>query len=312
VGRYVARRLLAFIPVLVVASIIVFLMAHLTPSDPALVIAGGRQTSAETLAAIRAKYRLNDPLPAQYIHWAGNALHGDLGESFKLKQEVGAMIGVRLPVTVQLILMSIVISLAVSVPLGILAALRKDKAADRIISILSLAGLSSPVFLTGLFCVLLFSYTLGWLPSIGTGENAWENFRYLLLPSSALALNMIAQSLRITRNGMIQAMESNYVQTAVVKGLPRWRVVVRHALRNALIPLVTVSSLQLGFLLTGTVLVEYTFGIAGVGGLLVTAIQTSDYPVVQGTTLFVVAFFLAVNMLVDVLYAVIDPRIRYT
>jgi peptide/nickel transport system permease protein len=168
------------------------------------------------------------------------------------------------------------------------------------------------VFLTGLFFVLLFSYTLGWLPSIGTGDGVWDNLRYLLLPSCALALNMIAQSLRITRNGMIQAMESPYVQTAVVKGLPRRRVVVRHALRNALIPLVTVSGLQLGFLLTGTVLVEYTFGIAGVGGLLVTAIQTSDYAVVEGTTLFVVTFFLAVNLVVDMLYAVIDPRIRYS
>jgi peptide/nickel transport system permease protein len=312
VGRYVARRLLQFVPVLIVASVVVFLMAHLTPSDPAVVLAGGRQTSAETLAAIRAKYRLTEPLPVQYLYWAGNALRGDLGESFKLKQDVGAMIAARLPVTLQLIAMAVVLSLVVSVPLGTFAALRKDRAADRIVSILSLAGLSSPVFLTGLFCVLLFSYTLGWLPSIGAGANVWENFRYLLLPSSALALNMVAQSLRITRNGMIQAMESNYVQTAIVKGLPRGMVVFKHALRNALIPLVTVSGLQLGFLLTGTVLVEYTFGIGGVGGLLVTAIQNADYPVVQGTTLFVVAFFLVVNLVVDVLYAVIDPRIRYS
>jgi len=311
-GRYIARRLLQFVPVLVVASIVVFLMAHLTPSDPAVVLAGGRQTSAETLDAIRAKYRLTDPLPVQYLSWAGNALRGDLGESFRLKQSVGAMIAARLPVTLQLIGMSIVLSLAVAVPLGVLAALRRDRVADRLISVLSLAGLSSPVFLTGLFGVLLFSYTLGWLPSIGVGAGFWENFRYLLLPSVALALNMIAQSLRITRNGMIQAMESSYVQTAIVKGLPRGTIVVRHALRNALIPLVTVSGLQLGFLLTGTVLVEYTFGIGGVGGLLVTAIQNADYPVVQGTTLFVVAFFLVVNLLVDVLYAVIDPRIRYS
>jgi peptide/nickel transport system permease protein len=312
VGTYLARRILQLLPVLVIASLVVFLMSHLTPTDPAVVIAGGRQTSAETIAAIRVKYRLADPLPVQYFAWAGSALRGDLGESFKLKQSVSAMIAARLPVTIQLILMSIVLSLAVSIPLGTLAALRKDGWVDRLITAFALAGLSSPVFLTGIIGILVFSYTLGWLPSLGAGSGVVENFRYLLLPSVALALNMVAQSLRITRNGMIEAMGSNYILTAVVKGLPRFRIIFVHAMRNALIPLVTVSGLQIGFLLTGTVLVEYTFGIGGIGGLLVSGIQNSDYPVVQGTVLFVVIAFLVINLAVDLLYAVIDPRIRYS
>ena len=310
--RYAVRRLFQLIPVLFLSSVAIFAIVRLSPSDPAILLAGGRQSSPETLAAIRAKYRLNDPLPRQYIAWAGNALRGDLGESFRLKQSVSSMIAQRLPVTLQLILMSMVLSLAVAVPLGVIAAANKGRPADRAITALALAALSSPVFLTGIVGMLVFSYYLGWLPAFGSGTGLVENLRYLLLPSIALALNMLALSLRVTRNGMIEALGSNYVQTAIAKGLPRRTVLVKHALRNALIPLSTVTGLQVGFLLTGTVLVEYTFGIGGIGSLLVNGIQSSDYPVIQGTTLFVVAAFLLVNLAVDLLYAAIDPRIRYS
>jgi peptide/nickel transport system permease protein len=204
------------------------------------------------------------------------------------------------------------LSLAAAVPLGVIAAANKGSALDRIITAFALAALSSPVFLTGIVGILVFAYYLGWLPAFGSGEGFFENFRYLLLPSAALALNMLALSLRVTRNGMIEALGSNYVQTAIAKGLPRRSVLLKHALRNALIPLFTVAGLQIGFLLTGTVLVEYTFGIGGIGSLLVNGIQSSDYPVIQGATLFVVAFFLLVNLAVDLLYAAIDPRIRYS
>lgn len=299
-------------PVLILASVAVFAIVRLSPSDPAILLAGGRQSSPETLAAIRAKYRLLDPLPRQYLAWAGGALRGDLGESFRLKQSVSSMIAQRLPVTLQLILMSMILSLAAAIPLGVIAAANKGRAIDRAITAFALAALSSPVFLTGIVGILVFAYYLGWLPAFGSGSGFAENLRYLLLPSVALALNMLALSLRVTRNGMIEALSSNYVQTAVAKGLPRRTVLLKHALRNALIPLSTVTGLQIGFLLTGTVLVEYTFGIGGVGSLLVNGIQSSDYPVIQGATLFVVAAFLLVNLAVDLLYAAIDPRIRYS
>jgi peptide/nickel transport system permease protein len=207
--------------------------------------------------------------------------------------------------------MSLALSLGVAVPLGVLAALRRDTWLDRLICLLALGGLSMPVFLTGIILILVFSFQLGWLPALGSGDGVIANFRYLLLPSIALALNMVALSLRVTRNGMIEALGSHYVRTARMKGLSRGRVVFHHALRNALVPLITISGLQLGFLLTGTVLVEYTFGIGGIGSLLINAIQASDYPVIQGVTLFVISFFLLINLAVDLLYALIDPRIRY-
>ncbi len=310
--NYLIRRLLQLIPVLFLASIAVFAIVRLSPSDPAILLAGGRQSSPETLAAIRVKYRLADPLPRQYLAWAAGALRGDLGESFRLKQSVSAMIRQRLPVTLQLIAMSMILSLAAAVPLGVAAAANRSRALDRIITGFALVALSSPVFLTGILGILVFAYYLGWLPAFGSGSGLAENLRYLLMPSIALALNMLALSLRVTRNGMIEALASNYVQTAVAKGLPRRVVLLKHALRNALIPLSTVTGLQIGFLLTGTVLVEYTFGIGGIGSLLVNGIQSSDYPVIQGATLFVVAAFLLVNLAVDLLYAAIDPRIRYS
>jgi peptide/nickel transport system permease protein len=306
------RRLLQLVPVLFLASVAIFAIVRLSPSDPAILLAGGRQSSPATLEAIRAKYRLRDPLPRQYLAWAAGALRGDLGESFRLKQSVSSMIAARLPVTLQLILMSMVLSLAAAIPLGVIAAANRGRALDRLITAFALASLSSPVFLTGIVGVLVFAYTLGWLPALGSGSGFVQNLRYLLLPSIALALNMLALSLRVTRNGMIEALGSNYVQTAIAKGLPRRTVLLKHALRNALIPLSTVTGLQIGFLLTGTVLVEYTFGIGGIGSLLVNGIQSSDYPVIQGATLFIVAAFLLVNLAVDLLYAAIDPRIRYS
>ncbi len=307
---YLARRLLQLVPVLLVASFLVFVAARLTPQDPAVVMAGGRQTSTAVLEAIRAKYHLDESVPSQYLRWMAGALLGDLGESYRLKQGVSAMIAARLPVSLQLIAMSVAIALLAAVPLGILAALRKGSWVDILATSLSLAALSSPVFLTGILGILLFSYTLGWLPALGSGRNFAENLRYLLMPSVALALNMLALSMRMTRSGMIEAMRRPYIQTAILKGLPRRTIVLKHALRNALLPLVTITGLQIGFLLSGTVLVEYTFGLGGLGSLLVNAIQTSDYPVVQGLTLFIVSAFLLINLLVDLLYGIIDPRIR--
>ena len=308
---YIIRRLLLLLPIMFFASILVFGMSHLSKTDPALVMVGGKQTSPEVLENIREKYHLNEPVWKQYIIWAGNAVRGDLGESFKMKQSVSGMIVERLPLTIQLVLMSAFITIILAVPLGIISAVKKNTWIDYLSSLISLIGVSSPVFFTGLLMVLLFSYKWNILPAFGAGDNIIENFKYLLLPSLALGVNMLALSSRITRSGMIEALGSNYIETAIAKGIPKRVVILKHAFKNALIPLLTVTGLQFGFLIVGTVLVEYTFGLGGIGSLIVHGVQSSDYPLVQGTTIFLVTFFLLMNLIVDVLYAVIDPRIRY-
>lgn len=308
---YIIRRLLTLIPVLFFVSILIFGMSHLSNTDPALVMVGGKQTSPEVLENIREKYNLNEPIWTQYYLWIKDAVKGDLGESFKMKQSVSGMIVDRLPLTIQLVLMSAFFTLIVAVPLGIIAAVKKNTWVDYVSSLFALSGVSSPVFFTGVLLVLLFSYKLDILPAFGTGDNVLENFKYLLLPSFALGVNMIALSSRITRSGMIEVLNTNYIQTAVAKGIPKRVIILKHGLKNALIPLLTVTGLQLGFLIVGTVLVEYTFGLGGIGSLIVQGVQSSDYPVVQGTALFMVTVFLLINLVVDVLYAVIDPRVRY-
>lgn len=308
---FIVRRILLFFPILFLVSILIFGMLHLGPTDPALVIVGGKQTSPEVIENIRIKYHLNEPIWKQYIYWIRDAIKGDLGESFKINEPVLDLIINRLPLTIQLVLMSTFITFIIAIPLGIIAAMKKNSWIDYASSLFSLVGVSSPVFFTGVLLVLLFSYKLDILPAFGSGDTVLENFKYLLLPSFALGINMVALSSRITRSAMIEVLNANFIQTAVAKGIPRRLIIFKHALKNALIPLITVSGLQLGFLFIGTFLVEYTFGLGGLGSLIINAVQTSDYPIVQGTTLFMVTVFLLINLIVDILYAVIDPRIRY-
>ena len=303
---YFLQRLLQFIPVLVIVSVIVFGMARLAPVDPAIVMAGGRQTSPETLEAIREQYHLRKPVWQQYLIWAGGVLRGDLGESFRLKQDVRGMIVARLPISVQLVGLAFLFSTLVAVPLGVLSAAREGTWVDGLSSLLALVGVSTPVFFSGVVLVLVFSYTLGWLPAFGTG-----GFQNLILPAAALGLNMIALTSRTMRSSLLEALETDYVRTAKAKGLSGTSVLIRHGVRNAMLPVVTVLGLQIGFLLVGAVLVEYTFGLGGLGSLIVDGVQNSDYPIVQGTTMFVVVVFMAINLLTDLLYAALDPRIRY-
>lgn len=310
-AKYVIRRLLLLIPVLFFVSILIFGMSRMAPGDPVLIMVGGHQTTPEVLQNIRVKYHLDKPVYEQYFVWLKNAVTGDLGESFKMKQSVSSVIAERLPLTIQLVLLSTIITLVLAVPLGILAAVKKNTWVDYVSSLFALSGVSSPVFFTGVLMVLLFSFKLNWLPAFGTGQGFADNLKHMILPSLALGINMIALSSRITRSGMIDVLHTNYIQTAIAKGLPKWVVILKHGLRNALIPLLTVTGLQIGFLMVGTVLVEYTFGLGGLGSLIINGVQNSDYPVVQGTTLFMVIVFLLVNLVVDVLYALIDPRIRY-
>lgn len=309
--NFIIRRILYLIPVLIAVSIIVFGVVRLAPGDPALIIVGGKQTTPEILESIRTKYNLNEPIWKQYVLWLKGVLSGDLGESYKMKQSVTSMIKDRIPVTFKLVFMSMIMTLVMSIPLGIIAAVKRKTWADYTSSLFVLVGVSSPVFFTGIIMVIIFSFHLNWFPAFGSGDGVDGAIKHLFLPSLALAFNMIALSSRITRAGMIDVLNSNYIQTAEAKGLPPLTIVIKHGLRNALIPLLTVTSMQIGILIVGTVLIEYTFGLGGLGSLIVKSVETNDYPLVQGMTLFMVLVFMLLNLLADVLYSIIDPRIRY-
>jgi peptide/nickel transport system permease protein len=309
---YILKRLLALIPILVFTSFVVSTLVRLTPGDPALIMVGGRRTSPEILQAIRQQYALDRSPLGQYVYWVGNAVRGNLGESFRLKQSVSKLIAERLPITLQLIVMSGVLSLLIALPLGILAAVYKNTWVDYLATLISLLGMSSPVYFSGIVFILLFAYTLGWFPALGAGKGFWDSLYHLMLPSSVLALNMAALTSRMTRSSMLDVFGNDYITVARAKGLSPIRVNLRHAFRNALIPVITVAALQLGFLFVGSVLVEFTFGLGGLGSLITDAIQNRDYPVVQGTTLFLVTLFVLLNLVTDLLYVAIDPRIRYS
>jgi peptide/nickel transport system permease protein len=212
----------------------------------------------------------------------------------------------RLPISLQLVGLAFLVSTLIALPLGILSAAKEGTWIDAVSSLIALIGVSTPVFFTGIVGVLVFSYTLGWLPAFGTGT-----IRHLILPATALGLNLVALTSRTMRSSLLEALQTDYVRTAKAKGLSSLGVILKHGVRNALLPVVTVLGLQLGFLLVGTVLVEYTFGLGGFGSLIVDGVQNSDYPIVQGTTMFVVVIFMALNLLTDLVYAALDPRIRY-
>ena len=299
------------IPVLLFVSFVTFGLVRLAPGDPVLIVLGGRRVDPATAEALRVQFGLvGDPL-TQYVAWLGRALQGDLGDSYRLRQDVLELIAGRLPLTIQLIGLAILIAVAIAIPLGVIQAHRRNSVIDYVGSLLSLIGLSSPVYFTAIIGVLVFAVGLGWLPAFGAGEGPLDQLRHLILPSGALALGTIALTSRMTRSAMIEALTSDYIEAARAKGLPERTILVKHALRNALIPVVTVTSLQVGFLLVGSVLVEATLGLGGLGSLITDAIQNRDYPVIQASVLLLALAFSVLNLLTDLVYAVIDPRIRY-
>lgn len=294
----------------VIASI-VFFMVRFVPGDPARIMVGGQRVTEANLAAIRKQYRLDKPLLTQYGLWVGDLVRGDLGRSFRQRQDVRVLIADRLPVTFKLAGMSFFISLLISLPLGILAAVRRNSWVDVSATGFSLIGASSPVFFTSILLILTFSYKLNVMPALGRGDGGFDTIKHLTMPAFALGFSLAAITTRITRSSMIEALTQDYIETARSKGLSSRSVVLKHALRNALIPVVTVAGLQFGYLLVGTVLVDYTFGLGGLGALLIDSVQRRDYPVVQGMTIFIAALFIVINLVTDVLYGVIDPRVRY-
>lgn len=305
-------RLAQVIPTLLLVSIYVFCLQQLMPGDPALVLAG-EERDPQVLAQIRAELWLDRPLVIQYFHWIGNVLTGDLGFSWRIRQPVLQLVTQKLPVTLQLGSMAFVISVCIGVPMGILSAVKKNSFWDYLANGIGLAGLSTPNFWLGIMMILLISVHLGWLPPSGyvpLSEDWRQSLATTIMPAFVLGNAIAAVLMRHTRSAMLTALEQDYVRTARAKGLMEWRVVLRHALRNALVPVVTLGALELGTLLSGAVLTEQVFSVPGFGKLIVDAVFNRDYPVVQGVVLVTATVYVSLNLIADVLYVLINPRLR--
>lgn len=310
-ARLIASRLLTLIPMLLLVATVVFFLIRLVPGDPARIMVGGGRTTQETIDNIRAAYRLDQPLPMQYALWLGDLVRGDLGLSFRQRADVRDLILERLPLTMTLAGIAFAISLLIAIPLGIVAAVKRNTWVDVGATTFALLGASSPVFFTGILLILLFAFKLDWLPALGAGDGGWDTLVHLFLPSLTLGISLAAITTRVTRSAMVEALTQDYIETARAKGLSGRSIVLKHAFRNALVPIITVAGLQFGFLLVGAVLVEHTFGLGGFGSLIVEAVQVRDYPVVQGATIVMALAFILINLVVDILYGVVDPRVRY-
>jgi peptide/nickel transport system permease protein len=308
--RYALKRILSLVPVFLVVSALVFFLIRLAPADPITSITSGKRISDETRAALVRQYHLDKSLPMQYLIWLGNLSRGDLGDSFKHRQPVAYLLKARFPTTIQLVVMSTVIAILLAIPAGVIGAIKKDTAVDRVISAAMVFCVSSPVFLNAIVLMLIFSMRLRWFPVFGAAHTVQENLYYLFLPAFALSLNMVALMGRIARDRMIGELRSNYALALTAKGTPFVRIAVRHCLKNTLIPVITVAGIQIGGMVVGAVLVENVFALGGIGALLIEAIQSSDYPLMQAVIMFLVALFFLLNLMIDLIYFLIDPRIR--
>ena len=310
-GGFLLRKAGAALIVVFLASILVFAGVRALPGDPALAL-GGEQRDPAVLAQIREKYGLDRPVPVQYGKWVWLALHGDLGTDSR-KLPVAHTIVSRLPITLELAFLAVLIGSAIGITAGVVAAVRRGKASDYSATTLALVGLSVPHFWLGLLLIVLFAVDLGWLPASGfvsLGDDPLQNLRHLLLPAVVLGTGLSAVLMRQMRSAMLDSLSADYVRTARAKGLPEWRVVGVHALRNSLITVTTVIGLQLGALISGAVITEQIFGIAGFGRLTIDAVQQRDYALIQGVVLVVAAGYVVINLLVDVAYSLLNPRIR--
>ena len=310
---FLARRLLATIPVLAIVAVLVFLMLRLTPGDPAAILAGDA-ASTEQIARIREGLGLDRPIVVQFGIWLGNLLSGDLGESFYYKQKVTALIGQRLEPTVSLAAFTIVFAVIVSVPLGVIAAWRFGGWFDRMLMGFSVLGFSVPVFVLAYILIWFVSLKLGLLPVQGyrrLADGVWPYLQHLILPAVTLSVIYIALIARVTRASVLEALGEDYIRTARAKGLPEARVLVRHALANAAVPIVTVIGIGVALLISGVVVTESVYAIPGLGRLTVDAVLARDFPTIQGVILFFSFVYVLINLLVDLSYVFLDPRIRY-
>ncbi len=310
--EFFVRRAFISVVTLFVISLIVFAGVRAIPGDPARVMAGTEADEAG-LQEIREKYGLNDPLAMQYLRWVGLALIGDLGESIRTRQSVVATVAQKLPITIELTGLAILIALAIAIPAGVFAAVRRNTVWDMLASALSLGGVSVPNFWLGIMLILLVSVHLGWLPASGFvpwWEDPLGNLARMIMPAVVLGTALAAVLMRQTRNAMIEVLSTDYIRTARAKGLAQRGVVFRHAIRNALLPVVTILGLQTGALMGGAVVTEQIFVVPGFGRLIVEAVFTRDYPLVQGVVLISASAYVLINLLVDISYSLLNPRIR--
>jgi len=314
VTQYILRRLIHSVFIIWGCATLVFILIRLIPGDPVIQMLGP-EYSPEAAAALNRKLGLDQPIYIQYVKWFGSVLRGDLGGSISSGESVIGAIKSGLPKTLSLTLVSFLIATVIAVPAGILAALKRNTPVDYAVSVIAFIGVSMPSFWFGIILILLFAVRLGWLPAIGyaslTEDGVWAWFSHLLLPSLAIGAGYAAILMRFIRAGLLEVLGSDYIRTARAKGLAERRVLVRHALRNSLIPVVTIAGIQLALLLSGAVVIEIVFSIRGLGRILVGAIFDKDYPIVQGAILLVAVIFVLANLVVDIIYTFLDPRIHY-
>ncbi|MED4601611.1 ABC transporter permease [Paenibacillus validus] len=312
-ATFILRRLLQTVIVLLIVTMLVFLIMQLLPGDPARIMLGSEATQ-EQIDLLREEMGLDQPLPVQYLHWLGNVLQGDLGKSLYYKDAVTGTIATRLPITLQLGIYSLLLALLIGIPAGVIAAVKRGSAWDSAVLLISNSGISIPSFWLAILGVYLFSMQLGWLPVQGY-VSPWEDFgesvKHMLMPIFVLALASLASIARQTRSAMLEVIRQDYIRTARSKGSKERLVIVKHALRNALIPIITLLGLQLGHIVGGMVFIESVFNIPGMGRLIVQSILNQDFIVVQGCVLVIAAIVALVNLIVDITYSYVDPRIHY-
>jgi peptide/nickel transport system permease protein len=309
---FLLKRLAAIIPTLFFVSILIFGLQQLLPGDPAIALAG-EERDPNVIAYLRAKFHLDEPLPVRYWYWLDGVFHGDLGESVRIQKPVTELILEKLPVTLELATLAMAIALAIGVTAGIVSAVLKDTPWDYAANAFALWGLSTPNFWLGILLILLFAVKLGWLPASGyvsPFEDVKGNLAAMIMPAFVLGNAFAAVLMRHTRSAMLQVLSADYVRTARAKGLEERVVVLKHALRNALVPIVTLGALEFGGLLSGAVLTEQVFSIPGFGKLIVDAVFNRDYSVVQGVVLFTATVYVTLNLLADLAYFLINPRMR--
>ena len=310
---HLGTRIAQVIPTLLLVSVLVFCLQQLMPGDPALVLAGEERGDPQVLAQIRAELWLDRSLPVQYVHWMGNVLQGNLGFSWRIRQPVAQLIFQKLPVTLQLGSMAFAIAVLIGVPAGIIAAVYRNGVWDYVANAVGLAGLSTPTFWLGIMLILLVSVDLGWLPPSGyvpLTEDWQQSLATTIMPAFVLGNAIAAILMRHTRSAMLTSLDQDYVRTARAKGLGEFIVVIRHALRNALIPVVTLGALELGTLFSGAVLTEQVFSIPGFGKMIVDAVFNRDYAVVQGVVLVTATIYITLNLVADIAYILVNPRLR--
>ena len=308
----IAKRLVQLIPTLFVVSILIFSLQQLLPGDPALVMAG-EEKDPDVIEQIRKQYRLDQPIPVQYFYWLQGVLTGNLGESMRLKVPVADLVLAKLPVTLQLASMAMIIALLIGVTAGVISAVKRGTRLDYIVNVIGLIGISTPNFWLGIMLIFLFAVNLGWLPASGyvsPFEDFWASLKTTILPAFVLGNAIAGVLMRHTRSAMLHALDSDYVRTARAKGLLERKVVIKHAMRNALTPVITLGALEFGTLLSGAVLTEQIFTIPGFGKLIVDAVFNRDYAVVQGVVLVTATTYVMLNLLADIGYVLVNPRLR--